>query len=65
MIKSRHTEAQIIGALKQVEVLRTAGDVAREQGVSEHTICAWKAKYGGMDLSEAEEVKIFVMRTPD
>jgi len=31
--------------------------VAREQGVSKHTIYAWKAKYGGMDVSEAEEVK--------
>ena len=31
--------------------------MAREQGVSKHTIYAWKAKYGGMDVSEAEEVK--------
>ena len=50
-------EAQIITALKQVEAGRTAEDVAREQGVSKHTIYAWKAKYGGMDVSEAEEVK--------
>ena len=57
MSKSRHTEAQIITALKRVEAGRTAEDVAREQGVSKHTICAWKAKYGGMDVSEAEEVK--------
>ena len=57
MSKSRHTEAQIIGALKQVEGGRTAKEIAREQGVSRHTIYAWKAKYGGMDVSEAEEVK--------
>ena len=31
--------------------------VAREEGVSKHTIYAWKAKYGGMDVSEAEELK--------
>ncbi len=31
--------------------------MAREQCVSKHTICAWKAKYGGMEVSEAEEVK--------
>jgi putative transposase len=31
--------------------------VAREQGVSKHTIYAWKSKYGGMEVSEAEEVK--------
>ncbi len=57
MSRSRHTEAQIITALKQVEAGRTAEDVAREQGVSKHTIYAWKAKYGGMDVSEAEEIK--------
>ena len=47
----------MIAALKQVEAGRTTEDVAREQGVSKHTIYAWKAKYGGMDVSEAEEVK--------
>lgn len=57
MSKSRHTEAQIIGALKQVEAGQKVEDVAREQGVSKHTIYAWKAKYGGMDVSEAQEVK--------
>jgi hypothetical protein len=56
MSKSRLTEAQIITALKQVEAGRTAEDVTWEQGVSKHTIDAWKAKYGGMDVSEAEEV---------
>ncbi len=55
MSKSRHTEAQIIAALKQVEAGRTTEDVAREQGVSKHTIYAWKAKYGGMEVSEAGE----------
>lgn len=38
MSKSKHTEGQIIGALKQVEADRPAEDVAREQGVSKHTI---------------------------
>jgi hypothetical protein len=57
MSRSKHTEAQIIAALKQVEAGRTADDVAREQGVSKYTIYAWKAKYGGMEVSEAEEVK--------
>ena len=32
-------------------------DLAREYGVSKHTIYAWKSKYGGMDVSEAQEVK--------
>ena len=57
MSVSRHTEAQIIGALKQVEAGRKAEDVAREVGVSKHTIYAWKAKYGGMDVSQAQEAK--------
>jgi putative transposase len=57
MSKSRHTEAQMIQALKQVEAGRTVEDVARDCGVSKHTIYAWKAKYGGMDVSEAQEVK--------
>ena len=57
MSKSRHSEAQIIGALKQLEAGRRAEDVAREVGVSKHTIYAWKAKYGGMDVSEAQEAK--------
>ena len=57
MSKSRHTEAQMVGALKQVEAGRKAEDVAREVGVSKHTLYSWKAKYGGMDVSEAQEAK--------
>ena len=57
MTVSRHSEAQIIGALKQMEAGRKAEDVARGVGVSKHTIYAWKAKYGGMDVSQAQEAK--------
>jgi len=57
MSKSRHTEAEMIGALKQLEAGRKAEDVARKVGVSKHTIYAWKAKYGGMDVSQAQEAK--------
>jgi len=57
MSKSRHTEAQMIGALKQREAGRKVEDVAREVGVSKPTMYAWKAKYGGMDVSEAQEAK--------
>jgi putative transposase len=57
MSKSRHSEAEMIGALKQLEAGRKAEDVAREVGVSKHTIYAWKAKYGGMDVSQAQEAK--------
>jgi putative transposase len=57
MSKSRDTEAQMIGALKQLEAGRKAEDVAREVGVSKHTIYAWKAKYGGMEVSEAKRLR--------
>jgi putative transposase len=65
MSRSRHTEAQMIAALKQLEAGRKAEDVAREVGVSKHTIYAWKAKYGGMDVSEAQEAGACGMRTRD
>lgn len=57
MSKSAHTEAQIIGAVKQVEAGRKADEVGREMGVSKHTIYAWKQKYGGLDVAEAQELK--------
>jgi putative transposase len=57
MSKKRHTEAQIIAALKQVEGGRRVEDVAREAGVSQHTIYAWKAKYGGMEVTEAQRLR--------
>ena len=57
MKKGRFTAEQIIGVLKQLEAGRTAADMAREVGVSQHTIYAWKAKYGGMEVNEAEELR--------
>lgn len=56
-MRGKHTEAQMIEALKQVEAGRSAEDVGREYGVSKHTIYGWKSKYGGMEASEAQEVK--------
>lgn len=47
----------MIAALKQLEAGRKAEDVGREVGVSKHTLYSWKAKYGGMTASEAQEVK--------
>ena len=57
MSRSRHTEAEMIAALKQMEAGRKAEDVGREMGVSKHTLYAWKSKYGGMDASQAQEAK--------
>lgn len=61
MSKSKHTEAQIIGALKQVEAGRTAEDVAREQGVSKHTIYALTSlayNFGGGSLERSTLLKL-------
>jgi putative transposase len=57
MSRSKHSEAQILTAVKQLEAGRRAEDMAREVGVSTHTIDAWKSKYGGMDVSEAQEAR--------
>ena len=57
MSKSGHTDAQIIGAVKEVEAGRKADEVAREMGVSKHTIYAWKQKYGGLEVAEAQELR--------
>jgi putative transposase len=57
MTQNKFSEAVMIGALKQLEAGRKAEDVGREVGVSKHTIYAWKAKYGGMAVSEAQEAK--------
>ncbi|HZQ92133.1 MAG TPA: transposase, partial [Terriglobales bacterium] len=57
MSRSRHTEAEMIAALKQMDAGRRAEDVAREVGVSKHTLYSWKAKYGGMDATQAQEAK--------
>jgi putative transposase len=57
MPKSKHSEAAIIAALQQLDAGRKAAEVAREVGVSSYTIYAWKAKNGGMDVSQAQEAK--------
>jgi putative transposase len=57
MSRSKHTEGEMIAALKQVEAGRKVEDVARECGVSKHTMYAWKAKYGGMDVNEAQRLR--------
>ena len=44
-------------ALKQVEAGRSATDVGRQCGVSKHTVYAWKTKYGGLEGSDAQELK--------
>lgn len=57
MKKSRHSEEQIIAAVKQMEAGRKTAEVAREVGVSEATLYAWKSRYGGLEVSEAKRLR--------
>jgi putative transposase len=57
MKKSRYTEEQVIATVKQMEAGRKAKDLARELGVSENTLYAWKSKYGGLEVNEAKRLR--------
>ena len=57
MKRKRFTEEQIIGVLREQEAGAKTGDLARKHGVSEATLYNWKAKFGGMDVSDARRLK--------
>ena len=57
MKRARFTEEQIIGVLRETEAGAKTAELARKHGVSEATLYNWKAKYGGMDVSEAKRLK--------
>ena len=57
MKNSRFSEEQIIGILKQSEAGAKTSELCRQHGISEQTYYRWKAKYGGMDSSEAKRLK--------
>jgi putative transposase len=58
MKRSRFTEEQIIGILREQEAGAATGDVCRRHGISNATFYKWKAKYGGLDVSEARRLKV-------
>jgi len=57
MKSKRFTEEQIIGVLKEGEAGAKTKDLCRKYGVSEQTFYNWKAKYGGMTVSEARRLR--------
>jgi putative transposase len=57
MKKSRFTEDQIVGILKEQEAGLAVAELCRKHGVSTPTFYKWKAKYGGLEVSEARKLK--------
>ena len=56
-MKKRFTEEQIIQSLKEQEASERTADVCRRHGISQPTFYKWKAKFGGMEVSDARKLK--------
>ena len=57
MKKSKFSESQIFGILKEVEAGRTVAEICREHGISSATYYQWKSKYGGMEASDLKRLR--------
>jgi len=57
MKKKRFTETQIVSILHQQEAGKSVKDISRENGISDATFYNWKAKYGGMQVSDVKRMK--------
>lgn len=56
-MKKRFTDEQMIGVLKETEAGMKVADLCRKYGISDATYYNWKAKFGGMTVSEAQRLK--------
>jgi putative transposase len=57
MKRTKFTESQIIGILKEQEQGKKMVDICREHGISQPTFYQWKSKYSGMDVNQLKRVK--------
>lgn len=57
MRKRRHTEAQIVAILNELDAGRPAAELARKYGVHVNTLRLWRSKYGGLDISDLSRLK--------
>ena len=58
MKRSRFSEAQIIGILKEHQAGMSAPDLCRKHGISDATFYNWRRKYGGMEVADGDEVRV-------